>query len=143
MRKDKLEFSRNLRKNLTKAESILWSEVRKDQLGCRAHRQKVILPYIVDFWFPKADLIVEIDGKYHERQREYDEKRTKFILSRNKYKNTLFLRFTNEQIFSDIKKVIRELTSVISPRIRDYVPIRKRKSYERRERVLKKPSSPI
>jgi len=59
-------YSRQLRKNMTDAERLLWSKVRKKQLkGYQFYRQRIIGNYVVDFYCPKARLIIEIDGGQH------------------------------------------------------------------------------
>jgi len=56
-------FSRTLRKNMTSAEKLLWSKIRGKQLkNCQFYRQKIIGNYIVDFFCPKANLVIEVDG---------------------------------------------------------------------------------
>jgi very-short-patch-repair endonuclease len=50
-----------LRKNLTESESILWSRLRRKQLdGVQFYRQKPIANYIVDFYAPRANLVIEV-----------------------------------------------------------------------------------
>ena len=54
---------------MTEAEKLLWSKVRLKQLkDCQFYRQKTIGNYIVDFYCPKARLVVEIDGGQHYTQ---------------------------------------------------------------------------
>jgi len=58
--------ARNLRANMTDAERIIWKHVRRKQiLSVQFYRQKPIGRYIVDFYAPKAKLVVEIDGSLH------------------------------------------------------------------------------
>ena len=60
------QFSRNLRKNMTDAERRLWTRIRGKQLkGYQFYRQKTIGDYIVDFYCPKAKLVLELDGGQH------------------------------------------------------------------------------
>ena len=60
------KFARDLRQNLTEAETFLWLRLRKRQLkNCRFYRQRVICNDIVDFYCPDAKLVVEIDGGQH------------------------------------------------------------------------------
>ena len=48
---------------MTDAEIFLWSKIRMKQLNnSRFYRQKVIGDYIVDFFCPKFNLVVEVDG---------------------------------------------------------------------------------
>ena len=58
--------ARQLRKNLTDSESALWSRLRNKQLlGIQFYRQKPIGEHIVDFFAPRARLVVEVDGAQH------------------------------------------------------------------------------
>ncbi len=51
---------------MTDAENLLWSKLRRKQLkGHPFYRQKIIGKYIVDFYCPKANLVVELDGGQH------------------------------------------------------------------------------
>ena len=60
------KFARELRHNLTEAETHLWLRLRKRQLkNCRFYRQRIICNYIVDFYCPDAKLVIEIDGGQH------------------------------------------------------------------------------
>ena len=56
--------ARALRKNMTREERHLWYDFLKD-LPVMVHRQKVIGPYIVDFYIAKASLVIELDGSQH------------------------------------------------------------------------------
>lgn len=84
-----------LRRNMTKQERQLWFRFlreRPEKWNC----QKVIPPYIVDFYCESAMLVVEIDGGQHYEPdaMAYDERRTKFLES----KGLKVLRFTNRDI---------------------------------------------
>ena len=58
--------ARQLRKNLTDSEKALWSRLRNKQLlGIQFYRQKPIGEHIVDFFAPRAKLVVEVDGSQH------------------------------------------------------------------------------
>jgi very-short-patch-repair endonuclease len=55
--------ARQLRKDLTDSEKALWSRLRNKQLlGIQFYRQKPIGEYIVDFFAPRAKLVVEVDA---------------------------------------------------------------------------------
>ena len=99
------EPTRALRKELTDAEQLLWSRLRRKQmLGIQFYRQKPIGPYIVDFYAPAVKLVIEADGMQHlqEEQREYDTERDAFL-----YENGLLvLRFDNRQVLSETDAVI-------------------------------------
>jgi very-short-patch-repair endonuclease len=61
-----LNYARNLRQNLTGAERLLWSPLRRRQLGGnRFRRQHMIGTYICDFACVEAQLVIELDGSQH------------------------------------------------------------------------------
>jgi very-short-patch-repair endonuclease len=73
---DLKKHSRELRKNATFSEKVLWKKLRSRQLlGYQFMRQKPIDNYIVDFYCSKLKLIIEIDGITHHDKQEYDKKR--------------------------------------------------------------------
>lgn len=85
---------------MTEAELTLWSRLRRKQLqGVQFYRQRPIGPYIVDFYAPKARLVVEVDGSQHlnERGIKADAKRDKFLAERG----VRVLRFDNLQILQE------------------------------------------
>ena len=60
------KYSRRLRKEMTEAERVLWSRIRGKQLkGLQVYRQKPIGRFVVDFYCPKAKLVIELDGGQH------------------------------------------------------------------------------
>lgn len=60
------KYSQELRKNMTEAERLLWSKLRRKQLkGQQIYRQRIIGNFIVDFYCPKSKLIIETDGGQH------------------------------------------------------------------------------
>ena len=59
-------LSQHLRKNMTDAENMVWLKLRRKQLkGYQFYRQKIIRNFIVDFYCPKANLVIELDGGQH------------------------------------------------------------------------------
>ena len=93
------------RKNQTEAESAFWQIAKSSGLGEKCRRQYIIGDYIVDFFFRKSMLIIEIDGGYHntEEQQEKDTIRQDW-LEQNGY---TVLRFTNDQILFDSEESIK------------------------------------
>ena len=76
--------ARSLRHMATKAETLLWYELREfKSAGLKFRRQAPIGPYIVDFACLSVKLIVEIDGDTHEtdRGRRHDANRDSYLLS--------------------------------------------------------------
>lgn len=93
------------RSHPTMAESAFWQMAKGSGLGEACRRQYVIGNYIVDFFFRKSMLIVEIDGEYHfsEDQQSQDAIR-QADLERMGYR---VLRFRNEEVILDIESVKR------------------------------------
>jgi very-short-patch-repair endonuclease len=77
--KEKQERARELRRNMTPVEKILWNELRANKLGVHFRRQQVIAGFIVDFYCHKAALVIEVDGDIHDLQKEEDERREKVL----------------------------------------------------------------
>ena len=74
-RKDLKEKARELRKNSTLSEVLLWQEISQRQLGVQFHRQVPLLDYIVDFYCHELKLAIEVNGDSHEYRVSYDAKR--------------------------------------------------------------------
>jgi very-short-patch-repair endonuclease len=105
-------YAREMRKNPTPAEKVFWERVRNRKfLGLKFNRQFVIeyhdsrgisQYYIPDFHCHAYKLIVEIDGEIHLHQTEKDA-----IREDNLHKLGFHvIRFTNEDILSDIESVL-------------------------------------
>jgi len=77
-------LARELRKNQTGAEELLWYRIRRKQiLGVQFNRQRPIAGYIVDFYGVEAKLVIELDGSQHFEPDAlaYDLERTKVLES--------------------------------------------------------------
>lgn len=101
--------ARELRKNMTPAEILVWKNIRKKSLGVEFHRQVPILNYIVDFYCHEIGLALEIDGKIHNDNFLEDSERQGEI---EKY-GVSFLRFSNHEVFNDIDSVKNKINTYI------------------------------
>ena len=77
--KEKQQRAKELRRDMTPAEKILWEELRANRLGVHFRRQQVIAGFIVDFYCHKAALVVEVDGDIHDLQQEEDTRQEKAL----------------------------------------------------------------
>ena len=102
-------IARELRKNSTPAEKVLWSHIRRKALGIEFHRQVPLLLYIVDFYCHEIGLAIELDGSIHESQFLEDSERQESL---EKW-GVKFLRFSNQQIFSEIDDVIQTINEFV------------------------------
>jgi very-short-patch-repair endonuclease len=108
--------ARELRKTQTKTEEILWRHLRRRQLnGVYFRRQYPIGPFIVDFCCTEHYLIIELDGPSHDDQVEYDEERTEWLEAHN-YR---VIRFTNEQIRTNLEGVLKTIAACVGVSIED------------------------
>ena len=98
------EKAERIRKNPTEAESAMWEMLRAKNLDAKFRRQHIIGDYIVDFVCLDTQLVVEIDGGYHNdpEQKELDRQRTNFLQS----KGFSVLRFTNEEVIGNSDETI-------------------------------------
>ncbi len=96
--------ARELRREMTDAERLLWSRLRRRQMfGDKFRRQQPLGPYIVDFVCLDKRLIVELDGGQHAEQQEYDAERTRWL----EEQGFRVLRFWNNQVFDEPESVLR------------------------------------
>ena len=100
---DHLDRARDLRRESTFPERLLWSRLRKKQLGgLKFRRQQPVGRFIVDFCCPSRKLVVELDGLSHVGRGQYDEDRSAEL-------ETLgfrVIRITNDDVVRDIDAVI-------------------------------------
>ena len=99
-------YARTLRREMTKEERHLWYDFLKG-LPFPVKRQKVIGKYIVDFYIPKYQLVIELDGSQHEDdfERRYDGERDRFL---NQAGLTV-LRIANTDIWEDFDGVCHSI----------------------------------
>ena len=107
-------LGRKLRNNLTDAEKLLWSKLRKRQIErCLFNRQKLIGNYIVDFYCDKAKLVIEIDGGQHyENGKILEDKERSVFLEKLGLK---VIRFTNIDILKNIENVCWKIYQELNP----------------------------
>ena len=107
--------AQELRKNMTLEERILWYHYLKEY-PVQWNRQKVIGPYIVDFYCKRAKLIVELDGSQHYNPEiaEQDRQRTAYL---NSLGYTV-LRFSN----TDVKTNLSGVCAVIDRTVKNLLP---------------------
>jgi len=94
--------SRELRGQETEPEALLWSVLRAKRLaGLKFRRQHPIGPYFADFACVERQVVVELDGEYHEYQDGKDRERQAYLESLA----WQVIRFDNEQVLTDVDTV--------------------------------------
>jgi very-short-patch-repair endonuclease len=102
------KFSQELRKNMTDAERLVWSRIRRKQLkGLQVYRQRIIGNYIVDFYCPKAKLVVELDGGQHFTEEGLKKDAVRDVWINNQ--GFTVLRFSDEEVLSNLDGVLEKI----------------------------------
>ena len=109
--------AKEMRKSMTLYERKLWKLFLQDfnkrwENKITILKQKIIDNYIVDFYIPKINLVIEIDWEIHNERKEYDLERTK-ILEQYGLKE---IRFSNYDIQNNFEKVCKILKEIIQKR---------------------------
>ncbi|HTB07063.1 MAG TPA: endonuclease domain-containing protein [Bacteroidia bacterium] len=108
------EIAKDLRKNMTLSEVLLWKKLRnKQMMGYDFDRQKPIDKYIVDFYCKQLSLVIEIDGSSHNNEDVYNKD-----VERQKQLEGLgvkFLRFND----LEVKKSLPQVLNIIQYWIED------------------------
>jgi len=111
-----LKISRQLRKIQTKEEQLLWSELRNRKFyGKKFLRQHPFIYdskknehffFVADFYCAEGKLVIELDGKIHENQKERDEHRDEILTGLG----LRIERIKNEelQVMENVKMKIRK-----------------------------------
>ena len=73
------QFAREMRREPTKSEALLWAQLRGRKIGPRVRRQHPLWPYVVDFFVIAHKLVIEVDGGIHRAQRERDRARDAYL----------------------------------------------------------------
>jgi very-short-patch-repair endonuclease len=106
--KDLKTFSRKLRNNSTPGEILLWKRLRAgNMMNYTFNRQKPLKRYIVDFYCKPLNLVIEVDGGYHEEeaQRIKDHERQEVL----EEMGLNFLRFTDKEVRKNIDNVLKTI----------------------------------
>ncbi len=99
------EMRESLKDNPTEAEKVMWEYLRNKKTGHKIRRQHIIDDFITDFVCLIKKVVIEIDGKIHLKQKEYDELRT-IRLNELGYE---VIRFTNEEVFANPELVTKKI----------------------------------
>jgi very-short-patch-repair endonuclease len=107
----KTQLAQALRRQMTAEEKILWQHLRANRLnGLHFRRQQIIDGFIADFYCHAAGLVIEVDGKIHEKQIEYDAERDKVLSARG----LRLLRIKNEEVRQELDKVLKRILTACS-----------------------------
>ena len=107
----KMRRARELRREMTEEEGMLWQHLRGNRLqGFHFRRQQVIDGFIADFYCHAAGLVVEVDGGVHRDQREYDSARDRVLRAQG----LRILRIKNGEVRGDLRGVLERILKCLS-----------------------------
>ena len=105
--REKVERAKELRRQMTPEEKMVWQRLRGNQLlGLHFRRQQVIDGFIADFYCHATGLVVEVDGGIHDQQPEADAERDQVFSARG----LRVMRIRNEEIQRNLMGVLRQIT---------------------------------
>lgn len=107
------ERARELRREQTRAEEILWRALRGRRLaGLKFRRQHPFGRFVLDFYCAEHPLAVEVDGSVHARptQIAHDAARTRYLRERG----LRVVRFNNDEIEANLDAVLRQILDSVT-----------------------------
>src|SRR5688572_10812305 len=120
-RNDMKSRRQDLRREMPRAEVILWSQLQRRQLrDCKFRRQHSVGVYVLDFYAPEITLAIELDGDTHSLpgRQEHDAERDRFLVS----VRIDVVRIPNEEVFENLDGVLEYLARVIDQRRAERTP---------------------
>jgi very-short-patch-repair endonuclease len=105
----KVQRAKELRRQMTQEEKILWQQLRANRLnGLHFRRQQVIDGFIADFYCHAAQLVIEVDGEIHQQRAEYDVERDQILSAWG----LQLLRIKNEEVRQNLDRVLVRISQV-------------------------------
>ena len=103
--------AREMRKEATEAEKILWRHLRDSGLESKFRRQHPAGNFILDFFCHEAGLAVEVDGGGHAREERagYDAERTRALAA----EGIRVIRFWNSEVMNNIEGVLVKIQEAL------------------------------
>lgn len=108
------ERRRELKRNQTEAEKLLWAKLRNKQIhGIKFFRQFSIGAYVLDFYSPAIKIAIELDGGQHaeKENQEYDEIRSNYLRAQG----IEVMRFWNNDVMLNMEGVLYKITEKSNP----------------------------
>jgi very-short-patch-repair endonuclease len=106
------DYRKDLKDHQTEAEYVIWEYLRNKKTGHKIRRQHVIGDFIADFACLSKKVIIEIDGKIHNFQKEQDELRT-IRLNKLGYE---VIRFMNAEVLNSPYQVAQKIKAFLNNR---------------------------
>jgi len=106
------EQAKMLRQNMTAAECMLWEYLKHKPGGFKFRRQHPIGNFIADFYCNAKKLVIEVDGKIHEREeiKERDQSKEQFLAQAG----IKVIRITNEEVENEFDKTVEKINLLLT-----------------------------
>ncbi len=106
--------AKELRKQQTFAEDMLWNYLKHKPFGFKFRRQHPYSHYILDFYCHRLKLVIEVDGSIHNlpHVQEQDKTRQRFL----EEDGLKVIRFTNTEVKKNLDVVICTINDLIRSR---------------------------
>lgn len=108
---EKLERAKRMRREMTRAEKLLWTELHANKQGVHFRRQQIIAGFIVDFYCHAASLVIEVDGDVHSKpeQQAQDGQRDEAL----KEMGLKVIRFQNSEVEERLPNVLARIRDLL------------------------------
>jgi very-short-patch-repair endonuclease len=112
--------ARDLRKNMTASEAVLWERLRDRRLEgmkfCRQHPIEVEIDgrelfIVADFFCHSQRLVIEVDGSSHQGRQQQDNARTDAL----ELIGLNVMRFTNAEVLHELDSVLQTIRGCTTP----------------------------
>jgi len=112
--------ARQLRREPTESEQLLWEALRNRGLaGRKFRRQHPVGRSVLDFYCPEARLAIEVDGGIHDFRREADRERQRILESMGIRALRLSAGLVERDLSAAIAAIEEALTVGPSPALRE------------------------
>lgn len=101
------DHARQMRREMTDAERLLWETLRHNPYRLRFRRQHPIADFIVDFVCLDYMLVIEVDGGYHFTPEQMSDDAARAQILNNM--GFSIMRFTNEEVMFQVDDVTRKI----------------------------------
>ncbi len=111
-----IQRSRDLRRDATSAETVLWRELRNRRFArFKFRRQQPFRPFILDSYCAKLTLAIELDGESHHGREAYDAQRQSWIESRGVRVIRIFNVDLSDNLDGVMEQIERECSERMNP----------------------------
>ncbi|MCB0755690.1 MAG: endonuclease domain-containing protein [Flavobacteriales bacterium] len=114
-----VDLCRELRKNSTQAERLMWKNLRNRRISGKKFSRQFPIVYssinglhyffVADFYCHEKKLVIEVDGIVHDFQEDYDRGRT-YIINEMGIR---VLRFSNQEVSENMSSVLKEIRNAL------------------------------